>query len=285
MNEVVQIQQRPKSILLTMASLYGMEPEAFEATLRATCSPSGRDGVKNLTREEFAAFLLVAKQYDLNPLTKEIYAYPKKGGGIVPVVSVDGWINLINSHPQCDGWDMTAQMDGTALVSYTCSMFRKDRSHPVIVTEYLSECIRDTEPWKMKHRMLRHKTLIQTGRYSFGFSGIYDEDEAERIVEARDVTPRRAAPPPPVATIAPETATVEPAPTRRAPPPPPATRVTIEVGEIQSRFATALANAESEDDANDAYIAVVGPHEDGLADSEREEFLQMLRNRVAELEP
>ena len=285
MNEVVQIQQRPKSILLTMASLYGMEPEAFEATLRATCSPSGRDGVKNLTREEFAAFLLVAKQYDLNPLTKEIYAYPKKGGGIVPVVSVDGWINLINSHPQCDGWDMTAQMDGAALVSYTCSMFRKDRSHPVIVTEYLSECIRDTEPWKMKHRMLRHKTLIQTGRYSFGFSGIYDEDEAERIVEARDVTPRRVAPPPPVATIAP----VEPAPepTRRRAPPPPAAapRVSIEVGEIQSRFATALANAESEDDANDAYSAVVGPHEEGLAESEQEALLQMLRNKIAEVEP
>lgn len=196
------VTQQKKSILLTMASEYGMEPDAFEATVRATCSPSGRDGVKQLTREEFAAFLLVAKQYDLNPLTKEIYAYPKKGGGIVPVVSVDGWINLINSQPMCDGWDMAADLDAKGqLVSYTCKMFRKDRSHPAVITEYLSECVRDTEPWKMKHRMLRHKTLIQAGRYTFGFAGIYDEDEGDRIAEARDITPKRVAPPPPPATV------------------------------------------------------------------------------------
>jgi hypothetical protein len=39
--------------------------------------------------------------------------------------------------------------------------------------------------------MLRHKALIQTARYAFGFAGIVDPDEAERIDEAtmRDVTP------------------------------------------------------------------------------------------------
>jgi hypothetical protein len=75
-------------------------------------------------------------------------------------------------------------------------MYRKDRSHPTVVTEYLSECIRATEPWKMQHRMLRHKTLIQTGRYAFGFSGIYDEDEAERIAAAVDITPPEPPKPP-----------------------------------------------------------------------------------------
>jgi hypothetical protein len=34
-------------------------------------------------------------------------------------------------------------------------------------------------------RMLRHKALIQAARLAFGFSGIYDQDEAERIVSAR----------------------------------------------------------------------------------------------------
>ena len=33
--------------------------------------------------------------------------------------------------------------------------------------------------------MLRHKTLIQCARYAFGLAGVYDEDEAERIVEPR----------------------------------------------------------------------------------------------------
>ncbi len=37
--------------------------------------------------------------------------------------------------------------------------------------------------------MLRHKALIQCARVAFGFGGIYDLDEAERIIE-KDITPR-----------------------------------------------------------------------------------------------
>lgn len=183
-----------KSVLVDMSNRYGMEPAAFEATVRATCMKPDKNG-RVPSREEFAAFLLVAKEYNLNPLTKEIYAYSGKGGGIVPIVSVDGWVNLVNSHGQCNGF--TFQMehgDKGQLISCTCSMYRKDREHPVEVTEYLSECIRDTEPWKMKHRMLRHKAMIQAARYAFGFSGIYDEDEGQKIAEIdqnRDTAPPR----------------------------------------------------------------------------------------------
>ena len=37
--------------------------------------------------------------------------------------------------------------------------------------------------------MLRHKAMIQAARLAFGFTGIYDQDEAERIVEI-DVPPK-----------------------------------------------------------------------------------------------
>ena len=36
--------------------------------------------------------------------------------------------------------------------------------------------------------MLRHKAMIQAARLAFGYTGIFDEDEAQRIVE-KDVTP------------------------------------------------------------------------------------------------
>jgi hypothetical protein len=59
---------------------------------------------------------------------------------------------------------------------------RKDRSHPVEVTEYLAECRQGTDPWKKwPARMLRHKAAIQAIRYAFGFSGIVDPDEADRM--------------------------------------------------------------------------------------------------------
>lgn len=192
MNAVVKLPAQPKQMLLdVMADRAGLRPQEFADTVRATC------GMGKASAEEFAAFLMVAKEYNLNPLTKEIYAFPAKGGGIVPVVSIDGWVNLVNSHPACDGFEFDVEHDDKGeLVSITCRMFRKDRSRPVVVTEYYEECKRGTDPWKMKHRMLRHKSMIQAARYAFGFSGIYDEDEGAKIAEMRDVTPMSPPSPP-----------------------------------------------------------------------------------------
>ena len=176
---------QPKQLMLLdgMAAKYGLAPQEFSATVRAAC------GMPNATPEEFAAFVSVCREYGLNPITRQIYAMPKKGGGLIPVVGIDGWIHLINSHPQADGFEFDVHENGGELVAITCRMYRKDRAHPVEVTEYLAECIRVSEPWKMKHRMLRHKALTQAARYAFGFSGIYDEDEAERFAAMKDVTP------------------------------------------------------------------------------------------------
>ena len=142
----------------------------------------------NVTDEQMAALLMVANQYGLNPWTKEIYAFPDKGG-IVPVVGVDGWSRIINGHAQFDGIDF--EQDDK---SCTCIIYRKDRSHPIRVTEWMAECKRSNAgPWQSHpRRMLRHKAMIQCSRIAFGFVGIYDQDEAERItVSQTDSAPQR----------------------------------------------------------------------------------------------
>lgn len=201
MNAITKTEASRPSLIASMAAQRNMDPDQFARTVRATVMPAQH------TNEQFAALMLVADKYDLDPILKEIYAFPAKGGGIVPIVSIDGWINLINSHPQYDGaeFDFDHGDDGV-LVSCTCRMYRKDRSRPVTVTEYLSECVRNTDPWKMKHRMLRHKTMIQAARYAFGFAGIFDEDEGEKIAAMRDVSPPKppAPPAPPSETMADE---------------------------------------------------------------------------------
>ncbi|ECI3890131.1 phage recombination protein Bet [Salmonella enterica subsp. enterica] len=144
-------------------------------TLKNTAFKGG-----NVTDEQFTALLIVANQYGLNPWTKEIYAFPDKGG-IVPVVGVDGWSRIINEHPQFDGMEFSYDKEEGAC---TCKIYRKDRSHPTVVTEYMDECKRNTQPWQSHPtRMLRHKTLIQCARLAFGFAGIFDQDEAERVIE------------------------------------------------------------------------------------------------------
>lgn len=142
------------------------------------------------------AFLMVAHKYQLNPLTREVYAF-KSGGKVQPIVSIDGWMRIINSHPQMDGLETEEIFDAEgALSAVRASIYRKDRAHPVVVTEYMAECRRNTPVWQQwPVRMLRHKAVIQAARYAFGFADIVDPDEAERIKEEtteRDITPHRA---------------------------------------------------------------------------------------------
>lgn len=195
MNTVATIEHPKRSLIATMAAGYSMEPANFAATVRATCMPP------NSSDEEFAAFLLVAHQHGLNPVTREIYAFPKKGGGIQPIVGIDGWMTLINSHPQADGMEFVDSFDDKGKLSaITCRLYRKDRQRPTEVTEYMEECKRASEPWqKWPARMLRHKAAIQAARYAFGFAGIIDQDEAERSPEV--ITGTVVAPPPPQGRI------------------------------------------------------------------------------------
>ena len=154
---------------------YNEEPAQLIQTLKATAFKG------NVSDDQFNALLFVATQHGLNPFTNEIYAFPSNGG-ITPVVGVDGWARIINGNSQFDGMEFEQDAE-----SCTCRIYRKDRSHPVSVTEFIEECKRDTKPWKSHpRRMLRHKAMIQAARLAFGFAGIYDEDEAERIKDAKD---------------------------------------------------------------------------------------------------
>lgn len=186
------------SALAVMAGKFNVDPVKLLDTLKNTV-------FKNASNDELLALVVVSNEYGLNPLTKEIYAFPAKGGGIVPVVSIDGWIRMMNDHPQFDGIDYQFEHDEQGrLIACTAIIYRKDRSHPTRVTEYLAECRRNTDPWKMERRMLRHKATIQGARVAFGFSGITDEDEAAAtpgLANTRDVTPARSVPIDPFAEI------------------------------------------------------------------------------------
>lgn len=175
------------SVMVAMADRFGMTPDKFERTLMETVMP------KNTGPAQVAAFLLVCKRYSLDPFLREIFAFEGQGGGIRPIVSVDGWIRLCNDHPQFDGMELNEIFDEETgeLSAVECVIYRKDRGRPTIVREWLVECLRGTEPWKRwPRRMLRHKALIQGARIAFGFSGLEDEDEYERYQEATGARPR-----------------------------------------------------------------------------------------------
>ncbi|WP_456281631.1 phage recombination protein Bet [Cupriavidus sp. JZ107] len=177
-----------QTLVAKFASKYSIEPEKLLGTLKATAFR--QNGNQDISNEQMAALLIVADQYGLNPFTREIYAFPDKGG-IVPVVGVDGWSRIINEHPQSDGFEFVESEETTTFegkqvpVWMEVHIYRKDRARPIKVRERFAEVVRAAmQPWKSHPaRMMRHKTLIQGARLAYGFAGIYDEDEAQRIVE------------------------------------------------------------------------------------------------------
>lgn len=185
MSSEITTAPRERSLVAAMAETYGMGTREFYETLIKTVMPSG-----NASKEQVAAFLMVAHRHGLNPFTREVFAFPGKGGGIQAIVSVDGWMTLANRQPQFDGITFVDRVENGKLICVTAQVHRKDRDHPTEVTEYMSECARNTDTWRQwPARMLRHKAAIQAIRYAFGFSGIMDQDDAERM---RDRAPRKS---------------------------------------------------------------------------------------------
>lgn len=185
------------SLVANFASKYEIEPAKLLGILKATAFKQ-RYNEPPATNEELAALIVVAKHYNLNPFTREIYAFRAKNGGISPIVGIDGWIKIVEAQPTYQGEEMVKGYDdekgpdGQPLgFYYECFMHRSDRKFPISRRQYYKECFRPTEPWQqMPTRMLQHKAYIQSARAAFGLGGIYDEDEgltiAGTVVSAKD---------------------------------------------------------------------------------------------------
>lgn len=176
---IAKVPEKPKappSALQIMAARFNVDPAKLHETLKQSIFPKATDA-------EMLSLVVVANTYNLNIFLKEMYGFPAKGGGIVPVVSVDGWNSLLLRQPDFDGieFEFTDDAEGN-VYSCTATVYVKNRSHAVKVTEYFAECVRPTDPWKnMPRRMLRNRTLCQASRMAFGISGIKHEEEAIEI--------------------------------------------------------------------------------------------------------
>ena len=276
------------ALVTRMARRYGVDAGKMMETLKQTAFKTD----KVVSNEQMMALLVVAEQYGLNPWTREIFAFPDKDRGIVPVVGVDGWSRIINSHEAFDGMEFVdgppsaEKKHGGAPEWIECVMFRKDRAHAIRVRERMSECYRSTPPWGTHPaRMLRHKAMIQCARLAFGFVGIFDEDEAARMIE---VTGERVPELSPAVTAINEsiagakpplegTATHEPAP-------PPSTL--RKEGDLPRAAATFAKLTKAIQEATD--LDVLDAHADLIqhlaSDAERADATTLYRARRAELE-
>lgn len=200
-HDAVVVSEDSEKLLVRMAEEYGIAPNKFLALVKKAAFR--RDvGFDGPTNQQVARLLIVANKYNLDPFTGELYGQPTPGGDVLPVLTVDGWSRLINSHPELDGLDFRrseemVQMPGALSLAHDwmeVEIWRKDRSRPTVIREYLDEVYKaplDPEnplnqgPWQTHpKRCHRHKTLIQGARIAFGYTGVYDPDEATNILHA-----------------------------------------------------------------------------------------------------
>lgn len=174
------------TVVRELSESYGVSEKSMIDILKKGVFRGG-----DATQEDLLAAMILCREYRLNPVLKHIHAIPNKGSMLL-VVGVDGWIRIINDHPQFDGVAFEYMEGPEGVISCTCSMHRKDRTQPIVVTEYMDECFqKGKEPWeRWPKRMLRHKALIQCARIAFGLGGIIDDDEAERFDQTPTTTRR-----------------------------------------------------------------------------------------------
>ena len=184
------------TLLEKFSAPLGLSPQYFKDVVKATVLKT-KD--RPATDEELAMFLAIADRYGLDVWTKQIHAFVDKGA-IVPIVGIDGWNYLENSHPdfayeeiEIPPQDQWLKIDEKAKLCppwMRVLIFHKESGHPTDHTEYLDECYQPPRggfngPWQTHtKRMLRHKARIQAIREAFGYGGIFDPDEAQRIIDA-----------------------------------------------------------------------------------------------------
>jgi len=162
----------------------GMSPESFVQALSHTALSQ----LLTWSEVDLETLLLAAERHGLSPLGREIFlmrAGDQMTDAPLVVVGVDGWSKVLNSHKQFAGMQFRESeelVDGVP-AWIECTMHRWDRRVPTRVREYLGEVRGSSLPW-LTHprRMLRHKALVQCARLAFGLVGVYDHDEAQRIL-------------------------------------------------------------------------------------------------------
>jgi len=172
MENALQI-QKSTDVVERLATQYGTTREKFYGIVKATCK------MEKATNEQFQTFLMIAEKYNLNPITKQMWAFPDRNGGIMTMVALDGWINIVNNHAQFDGYETSVQLDDKDKpISATCKMYRKDRKHAITKTIYVKEWIKTTSPvWQqMPIHFAEMRAYIQCARMAFNIDGIYDAD-------------------------------------------------------------------------------------------------------------
>ena len=158
----------------------------------------------NATPDELKMLVYLSKQYNLDPLKKEIF-FIKYGGKTTILTSRDGYLKIANLHAQFDGIEsdvvyqadiLTKREDGSLLIQYGpehlafdktklagafCNVFRKDRSKATTVFVSLKDYYKKGAPiWEQYiNAMILKVAEAMALKRAFSISGLVTREEIE----------------------------------------------------------------------------------------------------------
>jgi hypothetical protein len=127
-----------KALTESMADRFEVAPKELLDTVRAVCFKGAASDA------QLMMLLSFAKNYDLNPLAKECYAFVKEGRMSIGV-QVDGWSKIANRQDNYDGQEIEYENDKDGkVVSITSRTYVKGRAKPTVYRAMMSEWNRKT---------------------------------------------------------------------------------------------------------------------------------------------
>lgn len=139
----------------------------------------------SLTEKHRTQFIQIAKAFNLNPFTREIYGI-QYGNNFNIIVGYEVYLKRAERSGNLDGWEVYSEGSQEAKdFRATCIVYRKDLKHPIKRTVYFDEYNQNNQMWKSKARTMIEKVAIATTfRQAFPdeLAGIpYTEEEFHEV--------------------------------------------------------------------------------------------------------
>lgn len=176
-------------------------------TSKTTVSQTNLTLLKNTvalgaTQDELSMLLYLSKEYNLDPLKKEIYLI-KYGGRSTILTSRDGYLKIANEHASFNGLEsdvvyhgdkLSRRDDGSLLIEYGaehlafdkskmigafCSVFRKDRSKATTMFVSIKDYYKKGAPiWEQyTNAMILKVAEAMALKRAFSISGLVTQEE------------------------------------------------------------------------------------------------------------
>lgn len=132
---------------------------------------------KGASDAQLRLFIEVCRSTGLNPFIKgEIWYVAEKG---IIMAGRDGYLRVANENPNFDGMKTVVERDAkNQPISATCTVWRKDRSHPIECTAFFSEYNKQSPVWKQyPSAMIQKVAEVLALKRSFAINGVVTEEE------------------------------------------------------------------------------------------------------------